>query len=190
MPTRFFIVALVSLAAAYLALMIVVLALRKPGYRHMVHTISELGEVSAPDQRFVALGLFLPVGLMLLAAAVLLLKPLHAQPLAALAGAVAVGYLMAAAFPCDVGSPTSGTPRQALHNLGGAVQYIGGGFALFTLAETYGLWFKAAGAVVLIAAALLTLLPAKSARGLVQRIAEVALFAALLYGILLLQNSG
>ena len=190
---HFFIVALVSIAAAYLALMIAVLARRKPGYRHGVHTISELGEVTAPDQRLVAFGVFFPVGLMLLvAAALLLMKSLHepSAALATLAGAIAVGYLVAAIFPCDVGSPTSGTPRQAVHNLGGAVQYIGGGFALLTLAETHGAGFRAAGAVVLIAAVMLTLLPSNSVRGLVQRIAEGVLFAALVYGTLLLQNAG
>lgn len=66
-------IALAGLAAGYLALMISGLARRKPGYRHLVHTISELGEVSAPDQRFVAFAVFLPVGLALLHA-ILLLK--------------------------------------------------------------------------------------------------------------------
>lgn len=188
MTLRIDLLALVSLAAAYLALMIGVLARRKPGYRHWVHTISELGEVSAPDQRLVAFGVFLPVGLALLLTAALL-RPL-AAPLAALAGALAVGYLVAAISPCDVGSPVSGTPRQAAHNLGGAVEYIGGGFALLTLAETFGAGFSVAGAVALIAAAALTLLPSKSVRGLVQRIAELVLFAALLCGIWLLQNAG
>ena len=191
MSLRFFIAALVSFAAVYLALMIGVLARRKPGYRHWVHTISELGEVSATDRHFVAFvafGVFLPVGLMLLVAAGLS-RPLDG-PLAALAGAIAVGYLVAAIFPCDVGSPVSGTPRQAVHNAGGAVEYIGGGFALFTMAETLGPWFKAAGAVVLIAAVALTLLPARSVRGLIQRIAETVLFVALLCGILLLPDAG
>lgn len=183
-----FILALLSLVAAYLALMIGVLARRKPGYRHMVNTISELGEVSAPSQRFVAFGVFLPVGVALLVTAAVLTS-LH-QPLAALAGTVAVGYVVAAFFPCDAGSPKSGTPRQAVHNGGGAVQYIGGGFALLTIAETLGAVFRMAGAVVLIVAVLLTVLPAKSVRGLIQRIAEVVLFTALLYGISLLQNAG
>ena len=42
------------------------LAPRKAGYSHVMHTISEIGELGARDQRFVALGLFLPVGLCLL----------------------------------------------------------------------------------------------------------------------------
>lgn len=181
--------ALVGLAAAYLALMIGWLARRKPGYRHLVHTISELGEVSAPDQRFVAFAVFLPVGLALLVAAALL-KPQH-ELQAALAGAVAVGYVVAAFFPCDVGSPVTGTPRQAVHNIAGAVQYVGGGFALLAMANSHGNGFKLAGAAVLVAAVMLTVLPTRSVRGLVQRLAEVVLFAALLYAmLLLLKNAG
>ena len=183
-----FVVALVSLVAAYLALMVGLLARRKPGYRHMVHTISELGEVSAPSQRFVAFGVFLPVGVALLVT-VAVLTSLH-QPLAALAGAIAVGYVVAAFFPCDVGSPKSGTPRQAVHNGGGAVQYIGGGVALLTIAESLGAAFRMAGALVLIAAVLLTLRRLRPVRGLIQRIAEVVLFTALLYGISRLPNAG
>lgn len=180
--------ALVGLAALYLALMIAALGRRKPGYRHLVHTISELGEVSAPDQRFVAFAVFLPVGMALLLTAAML-EPLS-PPLAALAGAVAAGYVVAAFFPCDVGSPATGTPRQAVHNLGGAIQYVGGGFALLTLAGSHGNGFKWAGAGVLVAAAMLTVLPTRSLRGLVQRLAEAVLFLALLGALLLLKNPG
>ncbi|MCV2351524.1 DUF998 domain-containing protein [Paucibacter sp. Y2R2-4] len=180
-----FILVLVSFAAAYLAVMMGVLARRKPGYRHGLHTISELGEVSAPDQRFVALGLFLPVGLALGLAAAFLMS--RHEALAALAGAVAAGYILAALFPCDRGSPISGSARQAVHKAGGAMEYLGGGYALLNLAEVHGAPFSVAGVIVLIAAALLTVLPAKSLRGLVQRLAETVLFLALLYGILRLQ---
>lgn len=181
-------IALTSLAAAYLALMIGMLARRKPEYRHAVHTISELGEVSAPDQRLVAFGVFLPVGAALLVVAAVL-RPLY-EPLAALSAAIGVGYLVAAFFPCDVGSPTTGSARQAVHNLGGAVEYVGGGFALLAIAQSHGDWFKAAAVAVLAAAVLLTVLPTQSVRGLVQRIAEVVLFAALLWGIWLQQPAG
>lgn len=164
-------------AAAYLAGALVVLARRKPGYSHIKHTISELGERGAPDERLVAVGVFLPVGLAMLGVA-FLSYPAHA-PLAALAACIAVGYGGAAIFPCDPGSPTVGSARQGAHNLAGAVEYIGGGFALITIAETYGDAFKLLGFAVLAATAVLSLAPANPVRGLVQRVAELCLFGGL-----------
>ena len=169
--------ALVVLAAAYLAVSLIVLAPKKAGYRHVQHTISEIGEIGAHHQRWVAFGLFLPVGLLLLLVAYLARSIF--EPSAALALCVAVGYVVAAFFPCDPGSPTSGSARQAVHNLGGAVEYLGGGFALMAIAEPLGPIFKIAGFVVLGSAIALTLLPGTSVRGLIQRVAEFVLFAAL-----------
>ena len=105
--------AITAIAAAYLFAGLAALAPRKAGYSHAKHTISEIGEAGARDQRVVALGLFLPVGLALLLVA-FLVRPASA-PTAALALSIAIGYIGAAAFPCDPGSPLSGTPRQALH---------------------------------------------------------------------------
>jgi hypothetical protein len=169
--------AITAIAAAYLFASLVALAPRKAGYSHLRHTISEIGETGARDQRFVALGLFLPVGLALLLVACLL-RP-ASTPAAALALCIAIGYIGAAAFPCDPGSPLSGTPRQALHNLAGAVEYIGGGFALMTLARDLGQPFKFAGFIVLAAAVGLSVVPAGAGRGILQRVAEPCLFAGL-----------
>jgi hypothetical protein len=153
------------------------LAPRKAGYSHIKHSISEIGEIGAPNQRFVAFGLFLPIGLVLLLVAYLV-RP--ASPAAAaLALCIAVGYIGAAAFPCDPGSPLFGTARQVLHNLAGAVEYAGGGFALMKLAESFGQPFKAAGFVVLGATIALSVLPSNSVRGIIQRIAESCLFGGL-----------
>lgn len=170
-------IAVTAIAAMYLFASLIVLAPRKAGYSHIKHSISEIGEVGAPDQRFVALGLFLPVGLALLLVAALV-RP--ASPAAAaLALCIAIGYIGAAAFPCDPGSPLFGTARQAFHNLAGAVEYVGGGFALMKLAESLGQPFKAAGFVVLGTAVALSLLPSDSVRGIIQRIAETCLFGGL-----------
>ena len=147
---------------------------RKPGYRHLQHTLSELGETGAPDQGPVAWGLFLPVGLLVLAAG--LRAP---GPAAPLAFCLATGYLGAVAFPCDPGSPASGTWRQGLHNLAGGVEYVGGGLVLLRLGQggwSLGTW---AGAAVLGVAGALTLLPTSPARGLIQRFAELLLFGTL-----------
>ncbi len=169
--------AITTLAATYLFASLFALAPRKAGYSHLKHTISEIGEIGAPGQRFVAFGLFLPIGLLLLLVAYLVRPSLPAA--AALALCIAIGYIGAAAFPCDPGSPFSGTSRQALHNLFGAAQYIGGGFALMTLAETFGQPFKLAGFVVLGSAIALSVIPSNSVRGIIQRTAEICLFGGL-----------
>jgi hypothetical protein len=166
-----------TFAALYLFVALIALAPRKPGYSQIRHSISEIGESGAPDQRFVAFGLFLPVGLALLLVAWLLRPALPAA--AALALCIAIGYLGAAAFPCDPGSPLSGTLRQGLHNLAGGVEYIGGGFALMALSGALGQPLELAGFVVLGAAVAISLVPSNPVRGLIQRIAEVCLFGGL-----------
>lgn len=170
--------AAISLAAsAYLFVGLVVLARRKPGYSHMKHTISELGEMGAPDQHFVAFGFFLPIGVLLVIVAYLLQST--STPTSALALCIAIGYIGAAVFPCDVGSPLSGTTRQAAHNLAGAIEYIGGGSSLLILAETLGQPFKLAGVMVLGIAVGLSFISSNSIRGVIQRGAEICLFGGL-----------
>lgn len=166
-----------AIAALYLFASLIALAPRKAGYSHIKHSISEIGEIGAPNQRFVAFGLFLPIGLVLVLVAYLV-RP--ASPAAtALALCIAIGYIGAAAFPCDPGSPLLGTRRQVLHNLAGAVEYAGGGFALMNLSQSFGQPFKAAGFVVLGTVLALVVLPSNSVRGIIQRIAETWLFGGL-----------
>ncbi len=176
-----FATAVAAIAGLYLCAGMLALAPRKPGYSHIRHTISELGETGARDQRLVAFGVFLPVGLLLLAVAGLVRA--DSTPVAALASCIAVGYLGAALFPCDPGSPVSGSARQAAHNLAGAVEYIGGGFALTAIARDSGQSFQVAGFVVLAAAIALSVLPAASLRGGVQRVAELCLFGGLAFAL-------
>lgn len=166
-----------AIAAAYLIASLFVLAPRKAGYSHIKHSISEIGETGAPNQRFVAFGLFLPIGMALLLVAYLV-RP-ASPPVAVLALCIAIGYIGAAAFPCDPGSPLFGTTRQVLHNLAGAVEYAGGGFALMALAEHLGQPFKIAGFIVLASTIALSVISSNSVRGLIQRIAEVCLFGGL-----------
>lgn len=169
--------AITAIAAAYLLASLVALAPRKAGYSHAKHSISELGEVGAPDQRLVAIGLFLPIGLALLLVACLV-RP--ASPAAAaLALCIAIGYLGAAAFPCDPGSPLFGTMRQFFHNIAGAVEYAGGGFALMAIAEHLGQPFRIAGFIVLGSTIALSVMSSHSVRGIIQRIAETCLFGGL-----------
>lgn len=155
----------------------------------MRHTISELGEQGAPDARRVAWLLFAPVGLVLLAVGALALRDEAAQPLretfGLLALAVGVGYLGAALFPCDPGSPLAGSPRQQLHNLFGGVEYLGGAAALFVGAQRLAdgaplaSWLQASAASITAVAVALSLQAVFPVRGLVQRVGEAALFANL-----------
>jgi hypothetical protein len=163
----------------FLALGLAALARRKPGYSHLRDTISELGEFGVPDQRLVSVGFFGPIGMTALLIASLTLET--SRPTAGLALCLAVGYLVAAAFPCDPGSPMSGSARQAIHNLGGGIEYLGGGVAMIVLGETLGRGFTAAGIAVL-ASALLLSFPF-GWRGLVQRIAEACLFGGLVAAV-------
>lgn len=166
---------LTLVVGVYLAVAVLVVARRRPGYEHVRHTISELGEIGAPDQTLVSIGVFLPVGILLFVVAYLLCPV--SEPPAMLALCVAVGYLVAAAFPCDPGSPLSGSVRQAVHNAGGFVEYAGGAIALLRLAETLGPRFRAAGFIG--CGALVGLSFSGPLRGLIQRVAEAALFAGL-----------
>jgi Protein of unknown function (DUF998) len=169
---------LVLLAAGYLGFGLGILAVRKPGYSHIRHTISEIGEIGSPVQQFAAFGFFLPIGLLLGVAA--LLANAASPAVATVALCIAIGYVAAAAFPCDPGSPAAGTTtRQTIHNLGGGVQYIGSGLTLMTLAETFGQPYQIAGGLILGLAVLFSFLPSTSIRGLVQRIAECCLFGML-----------
>lgn len=166
-----------ALSTLYLALALFVLGPRKPGYSHIVHTISELGEVGAPHARAVAWLVFLPIGLLQWLVAAWHVS--NAPAVALVAACIGTGYVVAAVFPCDPGSPVSGSWRQGLHNLGGGVEYVGGGFAFLKAAEHYGGGFAWLGYAILVVAVALTMLPQASVRGLVQRIGELALFGGL-----------
>ncbi len=68
-----------------------------------MHTTSELREIGARDRRLIAFGLFVPIGLLLLALA--FFRRPESQAAAGLALAIAIGYLVATFFPCNRGSP-------------------------------------------------------------------------------------
>lgn len=167
---------LVGLAAILLVIAMAFMGHRHSGYRHQRHTISELGAHGTQSSRLVSLGVFLPVGISLALAAYVARST--APEAALLAACIATGYLSAAVFPCDVGSPITGSTRQQLHNLGGAVEYLGGAFALYALYIAQGEPYRLAATVVLVA--LVGISFDNSLRGLMQRIAELVLFAALL----------
>jgi hypothetical protein len=152
---------------------------RKPAYYHWRDTISELGEVGNPLSRRVSYGLFLPVGLLLWLIAALTDR----TDLVGLAGCMGAGYVVAALFPCDVGSPLSGSSRQQIHNLGGVVEYIGSAYWLTQISPQrivigYNLYSIAAGS--LLVGSILLSIPGLPLRGFVQRLMEGILFGSLL----------
>jgi hypothetical protein len=152
---------------------------RKLAYSQWQNTISELGEAGSPLSRPVSYGLFLPVGLLLGLVALVA----DSTALAGLAGCVGTGYIVAALFPCDVGSPLSGSGRQQLHNIGGAVEYVGGAYWLTQLSPQLVVLdcnLYAIGAAVLIVGSVLLSLWGLPLRGLVQRLMEGVLFGSLL----------
>lgn len=171
---------LLAALAAYLLLGVAYFGLRRPGYSQLRHTISELGEDGATNRRAVSWGLFFPVGAGLLLGALLTDTP----PLRGLLLCLGTGYVVAAVFPCDVGSPSSGSAKQAVHNLGGAVEYIGG---IFFLSQAQHQLLGQAiisptAQLGLLAGCLVALsLPGFPWRGLVQRVAEVVLFGQALW---------
>ena len=167
--------ALALIASAYLAISVVVAGRRKPGYRHTRHTISELAEYGSEFTHKVSLGLFLPVAISI--GAVAWLARLTDPPIAALALSITVGYGLGAMFPCDPGSPMKGSVRQATHNLGGGIQYVGGAMSLLWMGETAWSGFSVAGILVGISAILLSF--ESRLRGSVQRVAETLLFSGL-----------
>ena len=173
-------VILTAVSAALLLVAVLIGARRRPGYLHRRHTISELGERGDALERVFSSGVFLPIGLMLAAAGLITLDSNPAA--AALALCIATGYLSAAVFPCDPGSPLSGSWRQGLHNLGGAVQYMGGALSLMVIAETHAAVFRYTGMTVG-AAAILISFPSPT-RGAIQRAAETLLFGGLIAALL------
>ena len=179
-------IVLTVFAATYLFVALFVLGARRPGYSQIRHTISELGEFGAPQQGLVAFGVFLPVGA-LLALVAYLVRP-FGQANFVLALCISIGYLVAAVFPCDPGSPLWGTPRQGLHNLGGAIEYVGGAFALWRIGESFGQPFQAAGVIVGGTAVALSIQAFAPVRGLIQRFAECCLFGGLALSVW--QNRG
>jgi len=191
-----------TLAAALVAVFLTAgtkyFAGRRPDYRHVRHTISELGERGAHDARLVGLALFLPVGLV---CAIISWQTKSegalGDALSLLSLALAVGYLTAVVFPCDAGSPLSGSWRQGLHNVGGGVEYVAGAIALWRIGQAAATRetsraltaaFGVAAVVVVLVAVALSVTGLSRWRGGIQRVAETALFCGLTVAALLLET--
>ncbi len=149
---------------------------RLAGFSHIKHTISELGESGSLYEKQTGFLLFFPVGILLLLAALTQWQIDHEfTSLVGLTTCVSIGYLVAAFFPCDPGSPMSGSSRQQIHNLGGLVEYGGGAYFILQMGTDKA---RVVGSIVLVSAVLISFMT--PVRGLIQRVAEVLLFSAML----------
>lgn len=168
-------------ATAWLFFGVIYFGAKKPGYSHLRHSISELGEFGSQYMKGVNFGIFLPVGLLLMV--IPFLDGFHGFR-AGLAASISIGYIVAAFFPCDPGSPTTGSYRQQVHNLGGFIEYAGGAFALIRSGEQdlsfYGINYKVFGYII-IPCIILISIPSNPLRGIIQRIAELVLLGTLIH---------
>lgn len=161
----------------------------RPGYLHLTQFISELGEMGAEHGAQISAFGFAPTGvlvLLFLALAAPSLPRTRRATLGLLAfAAVGVAYLVAAVARCDAGCPSTGSPSQTVHNLFGALEYVGAVAGLLLLASAFDAsptWRSMAPATVVCAVLVgvgfgLLLVPSLlPLRGLLQRVAEVGVF--------------
>lgn len=165
-------------SALYLAAGIIFFEYRNKQYSAVKHSISELGATGERDEKLVGYGLFLPVGIALLALALAATNDI----LKALSACIATGYITAAFFPCDAGSPATGTVKQQVHNIGGFVEYAGASFFLLRASENgerlFFIDYKIIAFIVI--ACMIGISFSSPVRGLIQRVAEVLLFGGVI----------
>lgn len=183
----------VSLAVLLAFVVTLVGGFLHPGYSHAADYISELGAVGAANGPLVSVAGFVPIGILIIAGLALIAPGVQARGMARfgywLLLANGVSYIGAAVAPCDLGCPAVGSGRQAMHNLLGLLGYGVSGLGLLLLAGQAATgrsnrWItvalRIAGIVALGSPVLMGIPDLMPLRGLIQRIAECALFAALL----------
>jgi hypothetical protein len=166
----------------------------RPGYDRCAQFVSELGESGAPHAALVSFGGFVPIGVLTLLFAFLAIRRVQAAPGGRLGfllfSGVGWAYLLAAFFPCDPGCPVSGSATQNVHSTLGVVEYLGGGLGIFFVGRSWAgpssnrgvRWFSAVASLVVGVAFLGMVVPQlASLHGLVQRVAETALFGWVAY---------
>lgn len=165
------------LTTLWLILGVIALENATPAYRRRHRTISELGSRGIRWEIAARYALFLPVGASTGALAIWWWVTGN-WPAGVLAGALATGYLSAALYPADRGSPLGGSLANRLHNLGGLAMYLGGALALLLAAPQQPV-------NGLFAAMLLLMIPTLGPndptghRGYAQRLMEALMFAQL-----------
>lgn len=186
------------LATLWLLAGIIFTAHRSPFYSHLRQTISELGAHGLKQSRAVSWLVFFPVGILVWLFCFTFFFASGTSPAVAeamwLFALVGAGYVGAAIFPCDYGAPMLGSWRNNIHVAFGIAEYIGGIAGLYLLEQ----WLQARGAstdalmmrvlafAVIVPVILMAQAWLKQWRGVLQRVAESALFGGMLYcGIVL-----
>lgn len=104
----------------------------------------------------------------------------HSVAVQGLSACLGIGYLVAAIFPCDVGSPSTGGGRQQIHNLGGVVEYAGGTYFIFHATTPTVLFMETKIIVSMLIICFVLISFQSSFRGGIQRVAEFILFSSLI----------
>jgi len=156
----------------------------KPGYSHLRHTISELGESGSPIGMRVSYLGFVLIGLLVwayLGVTALVLPGNASGPLGFLA-LVGLGYVGGGVFRCDAGAPFLGSISNVLHNIFGAGEYLGAA-AAFSLLRSNGYWSSLSDVLLFASGTIVFCLWGISFphpfRGLVQRVAESLIFGGI-----------
>lgn len=164
--------------------MVIIAGYYTPGYNHLFQHISELGAKDAPYEWNVRFLGFLPAGIMLLSFCFFahMTLPRSRGKTLGLIGLVifALGYIVAAFFPCDPGCrPNEPSTSQLIHNVGGFIGYLLAPFFLLVLALAARSWPRAKWLVMfgflasfLTLLCIFTLFPASPVPGLSQRLLE------------------
>jgi hypothetical protein len=176
--------ALAVLTAASAAFVPAYFGSRKPGYSHVRDTISELGETRSPVGGrvsyvgFIAIGVLLWLFLIVAARVV----PSEAAESFWLLSLVGAGYVGGAIFRCDPGAPPFGSWQNSLHNLFGFGEYAGAA-AGFAMLKESNYWSPLSSVMEyaggLVAVCLLGISFPHPFRGLIQRVAETAIFVGI-----------
>lgn len=166
-----------ALAFIYLFFSLVYFARHSPEYRHLKHTISELAESGSGTETLVSFAVFLPIGLSM---AFIAYNVSNNEPALLFSISLAVGYCGAAFFPIDPDAPLVGSWKNALHNLSAGFSYILALAAFEDLSREMGFPYSAGKFLIIAFVASLYIPLAREIRGLLQRIAEVGIFSALM----------
>jgi hypothetical membrane protein len=181
-----------AIVAAALTLIVTVAgAAVTPGYSHLTHYISELGQRGTTVGALVSYGGFLPIGVAALAALVLGLGMRSIESSLRSSAkwllTLPAAYLVAAFARCTAGCAGVDL-AQALHNLFGLAEYLGGAVALI-VAGVASLARRRFGRGLLLLVLSLVVLaclsnmfsPGSSYHGACQRVAEAILFGFLIF---------
>jgi hypothetical protein len=185
-----------------ITLMVLIAGYYTPGYNHIFQHISELGAKDAPYEWNVRFLGFLPSGILLISFCFFahMALPRSKGTTLGLAGLViyALGYIVAAVFPCDPGCrPNEPSLSQLIHNVGGFIGYLLAPFFLFALTLAARSWPGAKWLVIFGSTAsfftlicLFTLFPSSPAPGLSQRLLETLVLSwSIFCGIYLVKRA-